>query len=197
VRIARVGYPLLLIAWPAYLLFAVFAEPMLRIFGEGYTAGRTVTVMLALTMLLATACGMVDTVLNMAGKTSWTFYNTMAALVVNVIGNLLLIPPYGIIGAAVAWCAAVVVGNISPLVQLYLSMRLHPFGRGTLIAAGLAATCFGLPPLVAQLLFGSSVTVLVMTATAGALCYAGAAWRLRHVLHLDALRRPARVANMS
>ena len=48
------------------------------LFGEGYEAGRWVTVYLALTMLVATGCGMVDTVLNMAGKTAWTFYNALA-----------------------------------------------------------------------------------------------------------------------
>ncbi|HET8660384.1 MAG TPA: lipopolysaccharide biosynthesis protein, partial [Micromonosporaceae bacterium] len=93
---------LVLLAWPAYLLFAVFAEAVLALFGSGYGSGRTVTVVLALTMLLATGCGMVDSVLNMAGKTSWTFYNALAAVAVNVTGDLLLIPPYGMLGAAAA-----------------------------------------------------------------------------------------------
>jgi len=179
---------LVLLAWPVYLLFAVFAEPMLRLFGEGYEAGRWVTVYLALTMLVATGCGMVDTVLNMAGKTAWTFYNALAATVINVVANLLLIPPYGIYGAAVAWSLAILVNNIVPLAQLHWAMGLHPFGRGTLTAAALAVGCFGVPPLLARAAFGPGPWVLLATAAVGGIAYVAAAWRLRRVLELDALR---------
>jgi O-antigen/teichoic acid export membrane protein len=179
---------LVLLAWPAYLLFAVFAEPMLALFGEGYGAGRWVTVYLALTMLVATGCGMVDTVLNMAGKTAWTFYNALAGTVVNVVANLLLIPPYGIFGAAIAWSLAILVNNIVPLAQLHRVMGLHPYGRGTLTAAALAVGCFGVPPLLARAAFGAGPLVLCAVAAAGTLVYAAAAWRLRRVLELDALR---------
>jgi O-antigen/teichoic acid export membrane protein len=179
---------LVLLAWPVYLLFAVFAEPMLSLFGEGYDAGRRVTVYLALTMLVATGCGMVDAVLNMAGKTAWTFYNALAGMVVNVVANLLLIPPYGIYGAAIAWSLAILVTNIVPLAQLHRAMGLHPFGRGTLTAAGLAVGCFGVPPLVARAAFGAEPLALLAVATLGAVAYAAAAWRLRGVLQLDALR---------
>jgi O-antigen/teichoic acid export membrane protein len=179
---------LVLLAWPAYLLFAVFAEPMLALFGEGYGAGRWVTVYLALTMLVATGCGMVDTVLNMAGKTAWTFYNALAAMVINVVANLLLIPPYGIMGAAIAWSAAILVNNLVPLAQLRWKMGLHPFGRGTMVAGALALACFGVPPLVARAAFSAGPWVLVAVVVVGAVAYGGAAWRLRGVLQLDALR---------
>jgi O-antigen/teichoic acid export membrane protein len=179
---------LVFLAWPAYLLFATFAEPMLALFGPDYTTGRTVTVYLALTMLVATGCGMVDTVLNMAGKTAWTFYNALAATVVNLVANLVLIPPYGIMGAAVAWSLAIGVNNIVPLAQLHRAMGLHPFGRGTLTAAALAVACFGVPPLLARAAFGAEPLAAVAVTAVGGLAYAAAAWRLRHVLQLDALR---------
>jgi O-antigen/teichoic acid export membrane protein len=131
---------------------------------------------------------MVDTVLNMAGKTAWTFYNALAGMVVNVVANLLLIPPYGIFGAAVAWSLAILVNNIVPLAQLHRAMGLHPYGRGTLTAAALALGCFGVPPLVARGVFGADLVILAGVAVVGSLVYAAAAWRLRRVLQLDALR---------
>ncbi|HEU4421604.1 MAG TPA: lipopolysaccharide biosynthesis protein [Pilimelia sp.] len=187
---------LVLLAWPAYLLFAAFAEPMLALFGEQYLAGRWVVVLLAATMLLATACGMVDTVLNMAGKTAWTFYNALAGATINVVGNLLLIPPYGFLGAAAAWAAAILTTNVVPLIQLWWSMRLHPFGHGTLAAMALATVCFG-APLGAAILLGAPVAGLAAVAIFSTAAYAAGAWRLRATLHLDALRELRRRRNRS
>lgn len=179
---------LVLLAWPAYLLFASFAEPMLSLFGSGYDAGRTVTVYLALTMLVATGCGMVDTVLNMAGKTAWTFYNALSGTVVNVVANVLLIPRYGVMGAAIAWSASILITNLVPLVQLHRAFRLHPFGPGTLTAAGLALACFGVPSLALHAVTDPGMASLLVVAALGGAGYAVAVWRLRGVLQLDALR---------
>lgn len=179
---------LVVLAWPAYLLFASFAGPMLALFGSGYDAGRKVTVFLALMMLVATGCGMVDTVLNMAGKTAWTFYNALAGTVVNVLANVLLIPRYGIMGAAVAWSASILITNLVPLAQLYRSFRLHPFGPGTLTGAGLALACFGVPSLVLHVVTEPGVVALLVVAALGAVVYAAAVWRLRRVLQLDSLQ---------
>ncbi|MFI0792160.1 polysaccharide biosynthesis C-terminal domain-containing protein [Micromonospora rubida] len=182
---------LVLLSWPAYLIFAAFAGPMLALFGSGYAEGRRVVLLLALTMLVATGCGMVDMVLNMAGRTAWTFYNAMAGTVLNVVANVALIPVYGILGAALAWTASILVTNLVPLAQLWWSMRLHPFGRGARIAMALAAAAFGLPLGLASL-FGAPAPVLVLVTGAGAVAYVAGAWRWRSALHLvefRALRR--------
>ncbi|GGK08950.1 hypothetical protein GCM10010123_43530 [Pilimelia anulata] len=179
---------LVLLAWPVYLGCAWLAGPMLRLFGPGYGDGRAVTVLLALAMLVATGCGMVDAVLMMAGRTSWTLYNALAAGAVNVSGNLLWIPPYGLLGAAVAWVLAILINNLVPLVQLRAALGLHPFGRETLAAAGLALACFGVPPLLATLAGAGGPAGVAAALAAGAALYGAGVWRLRRVLRLDALR---------
>ncbi|MGY0003467.1 oligosaccharide flippase family protein [Micromonospora sp. I033] len=185
---------LVLLSWPAYLVFAAFATPMLALFGSGYGGGHRVVVLLALTMLVATGCGMVDMVLNMAGRTAWTFYNAMAGTVLNVGANLLLIPRYGILGAALAWTVSILVTNLVPLAQLWWSMRLHPFGAGTRAAMALAVAAFGLP-LGAASLLDAPVPVLALVAAGGAAAYLAGAWRWRATLHLDALRALRRGRN--
>ena len=185
---------LVLLSWPAYLLFAAFAEPMLALFGPGYDSGRRVVVLLALTMLVATGCGMVDMVLNMAGRTAWTFYNAMAGTALNVVANVALIPGYGILGAAVAWTVSILVTNLVPLVQLWWSLRLHPFGRGTRAAAALAVATLGLP-LGAAILFDAGLPVLTLVAVAGTAAYLAGAVRWRRTLNLDALRALRRGRN--
>ena len=139
---------LVLVNWPLYLLSILFAEPMLALFGVDSQEGRLVIVILALAMLLATACGMVEMVLSMSGRTSWNLYNNIAALVVALTLDLVLIPRIGIVGAATGWAAAICVNNLVPLAQIATVQRVHPFGRGPLVAVVLAGVSFGVVPLM-------------------------------------------------
>ncbi|WP_433793429.1 lipopolysaccharide biosynthesis protein [Actinoplanes sp. CA-252034] len=168
---------LVLVTWPVCLLVIAFAPRYLRLFGEGYAAGVPVVLVLASAMLVATGCGMVDMVLAMAGRTSANLGNVLIALAVTVGLDVLLIPHWGAIGAAIGLAGAMVVNNLLPLAQVYRSTRLHPFGAGTLRAAALAIGCFGF-------------VVLVPAAVVAAVpAYAAGAWLLRGPLMLGAFRR--------
>lgn len=177
-----------LITWPVYLLAVVFSSQFLAIFGSGYTGATRVITILALAMLFATMCGMVDVVLNMAGRTTWTLANSIVALGVMVGLDLVLIPRWGIIGAAVGWSAAIIVNNLLPLIQTIVLLRLHPFGPGTRRAVLLAGGCFGVVPLVVRLVAGEAAGWLLAAVVVGAIGYAFGCYRMRQSLSLDALR---------
>jgi O-antigen/teichoic acid export membrane protein len=183
---------LILLTWPVYLCLAVFSRQIPAFFGRGYDAGSTVLVILGCAMLIATGAGLVDVVLAMAGKTTWTLANSSLALVVDVTLNLILLPRIGIKGAAIAWAAAIVCNNVLPVTQLAVSMRLHPFGRGTLLAMASAGAWLGLLPVLAAVLLGGSATVLVTAMAVGLVGYVLTAWRLRTVFEIDALLRATR-----
>ncbi|MGR6967530.1 lipopolysaccharide biosynthesis protein [Geodermatophilus sp. URMC 61] len=184
---------LVLLCWPLYLLVAAHADGFLDLFGSGYDAGVSVIVVLAGTMLVASAVGTVDVVLLMAGRTRWNLGNSLTALVVNVVVDVLLIPPLGLLGAAIGWAAAILVNNLLPLAQVWHGLRLHPFGAGTGVAVALSTACFGLLPLLARAAPGGGATTAAATAL-GVVLFAAGCWRWRAVLALDALRgqRPAR-----
>jgi O-antigen/teichoic acid export membrane protein len=145
---------LILVNWPLYLSAMIFAAPLLRIFGPEYSSGRSVVLVLGAAMLVATACGMVDMLLTMGGRSSWNLFNSLAALAVAVSVDLLLIPRLGILGAAIGWAAAILVNNLVPLAQIGLVLRIHPVTRGTVTAALLAAACFAGLPLLGLALTG-------------------------------------------
>jgi O-antigen/teichoic acid export membrane protein len=180
---------LVLVTWPLYLLVAAYAPVYLALFGPHYAGGDAITALLAVTMLAAAACGMVDTVLAMGGRTGWSLGNTLAALTVTVIADVSLIPRYGALGAALGLAAGVLANNLLPLAQIGYALRLHPFGPGTMAAAGLAVACFGVPAVVTRVAVGDRPVVLAAVGaavtTVGALAYAGAAYRLRHPLGLS------------
>lgn len=166
--------------WPLYLLMFAYAHQYLDLFGEQYEGGVDIVRLLAATMMVATACGMVDVVLAMAGRTWWNLANVGLALASMLAVDAVLIPRHGAFGAAVGLCAAVLVNNLVPLVQVVRGLGLHPFGRSTLIACGLATACFAVPQLAVLPLHGLIVKFAATGAGAAVYCYAVV--RLRNVL---------------
>ncbi len=183
---------LVLLTWPVYLGLAVFSRQIPSFFGSGYDSGTAVLIILAGAMLVATGSGLVDVVLAMAGRTTWTLGNSSLALVVDVTLNLILLPHIGIMGAAVAWAAAIVCNNVLPVTQLAVALRLHPFGRGSVLAMLSAAGWLGLLPSAAALLLGWTAPVVGVAFALGIAGYLGTAWRLRDPFDLDALLRAGR-----
>jgi O-antigen/teichoic acid export membrane protein len=109
---------------------------------------------------------------------------------VNVGLDLVLIPRYGITGAAIGWAVAIAVSNLMPLTQLAAVLRLHPFGRGTVTACALSVVSFGVIPLALRAVLGHGVASLAAAVAAGCAVFAIGLWRFHRVLHLPALRRP-------
>ena len=183
---------LVILCWPLYLVAATYAHWFLDWFGVGYDAGTSVVVILAATMLVATSIGMVDVVLLMAGRARWNLANSSLALVVFVVLDLILIPPFGLVGASIGWAAAILLNNLLPLAQVWRSLGMHPFGRSTAIAVLLAITCFGVLPAATYLVVGNGLVWSLAATTLGGLVYAGGCWHWRSVLSLDVLSRRGR-----
>ncbi|MGH9041072.1 MAG: polysaccharide biosynthesis C-terminal domain-containing protein [Acidimicrobiia bacterium] len=173
--------------WPLYLSFALFSPALLRVFGGEFAAGENVLVVLGLTMLVATGVGTVDVVLLMGGKSSWNLYNTIAGLTVQIVLNLLLIPPLGVTGAALAWASSILVNNLAPLFQVWKFMGLHPFGLGFRRVAPMALVCYGSVGLALRLVFGASIPAFIAFEVLGGLGYLAALTRFRQDLELPVL----------
>jgi O-antigen/teichoic acid export membrane protein len=130
------------LSMPAFVVLVVFPNQLLTYFGKGYAAAAAVTVILAFGQLVSAAAGPCGTVLNMSGRVGLNMVDNVAVLVVNVVLNLVLIPRYGIVGAAVAWSASLVAVNIAKVLQAYLVVGIRAAGAGiqrSLFAGGVAA----------------------------------------------------------
>ncbi len=175
------------VTWPQYITAAFFAAVILRtIFGDGYEAGASVVAILALSTMVGAAAGPVDMMLLMAGKSTWSLWNAGITLGTNTILNLVLIPDLGIEGAAISWAISRLLANAIPLVQVYLHLRIHPFGRGTLAGIATAAIVFGGIGLPIWLVAGDRLAGLVVFMAVAGSVYAAACWRLRDTLELPA-----------
>jgi O-antigen/teichoic acid export membrane protein len=178
---------LILMTWPLYLLAIIYGPELLTVFGHSYRTGDDVMVILGLAMLLATACGQVDMVLVTSGRSSWSLCNGLAAVILNVGLDLLLIPRYGITGAAIGWAVAITVTNLAPLAQLAITVKLHPFGSATFAACALSLTCFGAIPLIVRAVAGDSTGASGAALAAGCLLLAAGLWLLRDTFQLPLL----------
>ena len=177
---------LMAFAWPAYLVSAAAAPIMLSVFGHGYRGGEAPLVILSLTMLLATACGPVDIVLLMGGRSGLSLINNFASLVADIALNIVLIPKYGITGAAIAWAVALVVRNVLPLWQVRSMMRMTPVSAGALWVMVSAVACFGVIPGVARATFGLRLDAFLPTLAGCAVAYLGLLWMGRRRIALSA-----------
>jgi O-antigen/teichoic acid export membrane protein len=191
----RVGtWWLMALSWPMYLGLAIFAPVVLRLFGPEFVQGQMALVILSLAMLIGASTGNVTVVLLMGGKSVWALANTAVALVVNVVLNLMLIPSYGMTGAAIAWAASILAINLLPLWQVWRFLRLDPFGRGFLIIAAISMACYGGIGLLVRAALGDTLVGLAVYGLVATVVYAVFLHRFREPLRLPIVKQALRRA---
>jgi O-antigen/teichoic acid export membrane protein len=186
----RVGtWWLMALSWPFYLTLAVFAPVILgALFGPQFGAGRDALLIISLAMLVGVSTGNVSVVLLMAGKSIWNLANTVLGLIVNVMLNLVLIPRYGIVGAAAAWAITIGFNNLVPLTQVGLLLGLNPFGRGFGLVALFAVLCYGLGGIAVRLTVPMTLGNLIIFGFVASALYALLLLRFGETLHLSVIR---------
>ena len=116
---------MLAISLPIALVMIVFGQPVLVIFGPEFTQGATALAILSTGQLVNVAMGSVGLLLMMTGHERDTAWGVGIATVVNVALNGLLIPRWGIEGAAVATATSLVVWNLLLAVWVYRKLGIH------------------------------------------------------------------------
>lgn len=162
---------------PAFVALMVFPHDLLRIFGHGFVAGASVTVILAVGQLVRAATGPCGTLLNMSGRVAVNMADNVGVLVLNIVLNLVLIPPYGIVGSAVAWSISLALVNLLRVWQVHSIVGVNPLSVESFkgLLAGLAAAAAGVAVLFAP--WSWSVELAVGLAAIG-LVYLGASLAL-------------------
>ena len=177
------------VTWPMYVGVAAAPLVYLGLFGEQYAAaGVPVVVLMALAMLFAVATGPCDTLLLMSGRSGLSLFNSLAALVVDLVLLVVLIPRMGITGAALAWAVAVTLRSGLALVQVRWTMKIISLSTAAGVAALANLVCFGLPLLVVGRFVELDLTTLALVLLFCFPAYALALWWGRRVLMLDVLR---------
>lgn len=194
-----VGKWIFLVTSPVVALLLLLPGDILSAFGPAFTAGSTALMILALSQLVDAATGTSTFMLTMSGRLRLMVLNTGTAFALNVALNALLVPRYGIDGAAAATFVALGVFQLMALLQTRMKLGMHPYSAGYLkpllaavvafamVAAGKAV--IGPMPGVLAII---GVTLAYLAIYTSLLALAGIDREDRLVLgtFIDKLRRP-------
>jgi len=134
----RVSYWNLAVALPILGTMAVLREPLLSLFGRGYEAGATPLALLAIGALVLNAAGPLNAVINLSGHPRVTLFDNALVFGANLVLCLILVPRYGMAGAATSTLVALCSVTLIQVGQVARLFRIHPFRDDQLrcLAAG-------------------------------------------------------------
>jgi O-antigen/teichoic acid export membrane protein len=117
----RMARATLLVSAPVAAAFMVFPDIFLGFFGGGFRAGATALMILAVSQLINAAAGPSGNVLLMTGQERIAVRGVAAGLLANVVLAVVLVPPLGVTGGAIAAGSSLVLWNT---VLVVLARRL-------------------------------------------------------------------------
>ena len=100
---------------------------LIAIVGEEYTLGLTVLLILGLAKVWDMTTGLNGTILITSQKYLYDLFFQIGLITLGIASNLILIPRYGMLGAAVATTLSIVFINSARLFTVWRLFKLHPF----------------------------------------------------------------------
>jgi O-antigen/teichoic acid export membrane protein len=97
------------------------------LFGARYTAGAGALAILAMGQLINTGAGPVGQVINLSGRPYLSMLNHAAVAAINIGACLILIPRFGMIGAACSTASALTLVNLIKVVEVRVIFGMYPF----------------------------------------------------------------------
>lgn len=158
-----------IVTFPAMLAFVAFPADVLEIFfGADYRPGALALVILSLGFFTNAAYGRNRETLSALGYPRYILAGNLLALAVNVVLNLLLIPRYGIAGAAVTSALSFLLFNVLVYLILDRKFGISPFSRWSGRTALLLPVVLAPPTLLLTTVISlTPVRLIVFLAGAG------------------------------
>ncbi len=131
---------------PVFVLMAVWGHEILALFGPAFSLGFSCLLMLAAAQLLNAATGPTTSMILMSGRSRIIMIDAIIVGVLLIGSNLVLIPQYGMLGAAIASSSCQIVVSIIRMVQVWQLQRILPFSWGMMkpVSAAVVAAVIGL-----------------------------------------------------
>ena len=115
------------ITLPVVVLLSIFSGHILSLFGEEYIAARQAFLILIIGQGVCSAFGSSSVYLNMTGRQHIYQIILIVAVIINFVLNRLLIPKYGMTGAAIAFVSSSFFWNFVSAVVIYRKDKMKVF----------------------------------------------------------------------
>lgn len=118
---------------PFFLVLCLFPEAVLNLFfGSTYTAAAPALRILSLGLIISNLFGPNQSILLAMGKSRFMMWMALAVAIASIILNVVLIPPFGIVGAAAAMVISVILVQFAIAVKAYLLCHVQPMSKNVL-----------------------------------------------------------------
>ncbi len=139
------GRWVLIFTVPMFLVFGLLSnDSLIAVFGKAYSPGAEALIVVSGCALASVAFGPVNAALAGMAMTRPLLFATAVSAISNIALSLLLIPPYGLMGAAIAWSVARVAYPAAGALALHQTHRIGPLHR-TFVVPLVGSLAVGIP----------------------------------------------------
>jgi O-antigen/teichoic acid export membrane protein len=145
----------IVVATPAVCVIAGSGRALLALFGQAAQAAYFPLALLTFTRLIEAVAGQAASIQAVISRYHHPLVGSVIGLAVSLALGVLLLPQGGMDGMAIAVAAGIVISVVTPMVQLWIHERLHPFappfaraaGVGAIVGVAIFLATLTLPPL--------------------------------------------------
>jgi O-antigen/teichoic acid export membrane protein len=157
-----------LIVLPISLILIFSAKGAMSFFGADFIEkGAPVLIILTVAQFVNCITGGAGFTLTMTGKQNLELINSVTVVLINIVLNYLLIPKYGVSGAAIATTISIISINLLRLAEVYKIYQIHPYSRSylKLLIPAVISVLLILPIQFFgfQLIWNSVLNILIVT----------------------------------
>ena len=117
-----------MISFPIFIMLVFQPDFFIRfLYGEDYSGASFPLVILAFGVMINISVGLVGMILNGIDRPRLTLISDLIGAIFNIVLNVILIPIFGILGAAVATSTSLSLRNIVALLFTYYHLKILPW----------------------------------------------------------------------
>ena len=136
-----------MLSFPVFLILLLFNVQIMDLFGSEYIVASNVLVVLVLCKIFSHSTGPTGLMILMSGRSKLDMLNVGLSLITDVVLCILLIPQFGIMGAAIAKATSLTLLELMRFLEVFVLMGLSAYNVGylkPLFAGAISATAVGI-----------------------------------------------------
>lgn len=161
-----------ILTFPLFIIVFLFPDTILSVLYDArYIDASKVLQILAIGTVMNSYFGLNYYTLLSTGKSSLLMFCSLISALLNIILNLILIPPYGMVGAAIASSSSFILIEAYMSFKLYKDFKIHVFTYSYLKITFLCI-CFTFSSILINRLFISTFTTILIFSSSFVIIYA-------------------------